>query len=310
MKDLMKIYAFVCLGLLLLGSCQKDGELPVPEPEKSRAEILIERLQNPKSDEVMIVAHRGEHQFFPENSLASIQSCIEKNIDIVEIDLRISADGEFVLIHDKTLERTTNGTGDVADKTLVQLKQLRLLDKDGNVTEAQIPTLREALELMKGKVLFMLDKSELYISSLLPILEETGTKQQAVFLFFDEYNVIKNRFKEHLHSIHYIPAVHRNNDDIPNYISTFQNQIAPAAFAFWIKEQDSEVHQSIAQAKGSQRIWLNTVEANQCAGRTDAVSLINPAQGWGWCLEQGADILLTDYPIDLLQYLRSINRHE
>ena len=310
MKGNLKISYWLLLGILFFISCQKEDVKVSTNSEKSHIDKLLQRFNDAGSNEVMIAAHRGDWQNNPENSLAAIQSCINKNIDIVEIDIRASADGEFVLMHDKTLDRTTNGRGEVAKKTLRQLKTLQLKDKNGKLTSEQIPTLREALLLMKDNILFMLDKSEVYISSIMPLLEETGTKHQAIFLFFDEYQTIKNRFKENRDSVLLIPAIHRSNDNIPKYVSDYQNLLQPAAFAFWIKNENSVVHQSMTGMQGQHRIWVNTYNADHCAGHTDAASLLDPEAGWGWCVQQGGNILLSDYPINLLQYLRNINRHE
>ncbi|MDT7828799.1 glycerophosphodiester phosphodiesterase family protein [Pricia sp. S334] len=64
---------------------------------------------------IMVAAHRAAHQRHPENSLAAVQESIRLGIDIIEIDLRMSKDGKFVLMHDSTVDRTTNGTGSVSD---------------------------------------------------------------------------------------------------------------------------------------------------------------------------------------------------
>ena len=74
-----------------------------------------------------------------------------------EIDPRLTRDSVIVLMHDVTIDRTTNGTGRVADYTLAELQQFRLKDRDGNLTEFRIPTLEEAIRWSQGKTILNLD---------------------------------------------------------------------------------------------------------------------------------------------------------
>ena len=85
----------------------------------------------------------------PENSLAALQAAVDLGIAGSEVDLRTSKDGHLVLIHDATLERTTNGQGQVSQLLLSDLKKLFLKDKKNNITRQRIPTLEQALKLLK-----------------------------------------------------------------------------------------------------------------------------------------------------------------
>ena len=99
-----------------------------------------------------IVAHRGNSSVAPENTLAAIQSAIDVGADMVEIDVYPTKDGEIVLLHDGTLDRTTNGTGSVSNYTLAELKELDAGSwKSLRYRGEKIP-LREALELAKDKI--------------------------------------------------------------------------------------------------------------------------------------------------------------
>jgi len=92
-----------------------------------------------------IIAHRGASALEPENTLRSISQAFQLNVDMVEVDVHQSNDGELMVIHDTLLDRTTNGTGLVREKTLSQLKEL-----DAGKGET-IPTLREVLKLVKER---------------------------------------------------------------------------------------------------------------------------------------------------------------
>ena len=88
-----------------------------------------------------VAAHRGGTAGAPENTLRAFRSAVALGAQMVELDLRRSRDGEVVVVHDETVDRTTNGTGTVADQTLAELQQW-----DAGQGE-QIPTLQQALEV-------------------------------------------------------------------------------------------------------------------------------------------------------------------
>lgn len=95
---------------------------------------------------VKIVAHRGASGYAPENTLLAFQKAIDLGCDKVELDVRLTKDKEIVVIHDDSVDRTTDGRGGVAQLTLKQIKKF-------NCTEKQkIPTLREVIDLCKGEI--------------------------------------------------------------------------------------------------------------------------------------------------------------
>ena len=107
---------------------------------------------------IYVAAHRGASASHPENTMEAFRAAIEMGVDQIETDVRITADGELVLIHDATVDRTTNGTGKVAQMTLAELKALDAgCKKDPKFTGAKIPTFRELLELVKDHPTMTLD---------------------------------------------------------------------------------------------------------------------------------------------------------
>ena len=90
---------------------------------ENRVEKLIRELNNPKSKKVFVVAHRGDWRNAPENSLQAFQNCIDMGVDMIELDLHMSKDSVLFLMHDNTVDRTTNGRGKVSDLTSDELKK-------------------------------------------------------------------------------------------------------------------------------------------------------------------------------------------
>ncbi len=116
------------------------------------------------------VAHRGATAYAPENTIAGFDLAVEMKADTIEIDLQRSKDGELVIIHDTTVDRTTDGTGKVGD---LLLEQLRSFDagswKGDQFAGEQIPTFEEILDRYHGKVGILI---ELKAPELYPGIEE------------------------------------------------------------------------------------------------------------------------------------------
>lgn len=101
-------------------------------------------LRGPQPSDPQMIAHRGGPVYAPENTLAAFRNAIEIGSDWLEFDVQRTKDGELVVIHDETVDRTTNGSGNVKDLTLQQIKAL-----DAGNGE-QVPTFDEVIALAKN----------------------------------------------------------------------------------------------------------------------------------------------------------------
>ena len=97
----------------------------------------------------LVAAHRGGALLWPENSLLAYRNALALGVDLLETDVHLTADGEVVVIHDPTFDRTTTSQGAVRDVKLADLLGVRLKAADGSVTGEQLPTLRELLDLLR-----------------------------------------------------------------------------------------------------------------------------------------------------------------
>ena len=133
----------------------------------------------------LVSAHRGGAlPGYPENCITTFENTLRHTFSILEIDLQSTKDGHLVLNHDPTLARTTTGTGRVVDRTLQELKELRLKDKDGNVTEYRIPTLDEALEWARGKTIVILDKKNVSVEVCVKKIEQHRAEAYAMLMAY------------------------------------------------------------------------------------------------------------------------------
>lgn len=99
-----------------------------------------------QSDQTEISAHRGAHVAVPENTAESIKWAGLLDYGFVEIDIQETKDGQYVLMHDEKIDRTTTGSGKIEDLTLEEIKSYDIVDEDGNETNYKVPTLKGALE--------------------------------------------------------------------------------------------------------------------------------------------------------------------
>lgn len=147
---------------------------------------LLKRLEQ-KS--LHIVAHRGAHLTYPENSIAAIEEAICLGASVVELDVRATKDGVLVLMHDKTLNRTTSGEGEVGKHTYAEIQKMHLRGAtDGEMSNLFIPTLQEALRICKGKIIVDLDFKEErreFVAKTYDLIAQEGMEDQVLFFLYD-----------------------------------------------------------------------------------------------------------------------------
>ncbi|MFS0576794.1 glycerophosphodiester phosphodiesterase family protein [Sporosarcina sp. 179-K 3D1 HS] len=151
MKRFLSILALMGIGITL--SSQPAFATPVNEISKQQQQQMIN------------VAHRGASGHAPENTMAAFQKGVDMKADYIEIDVQMTKDGELVLIHDTTVDRTTDGIGYVGDLTFEAIRQL---DAGSWFHEEyageKVPTFDEVLDSFRGKtgILIELKAPELY----------------------------------------------------------------------------------------------------------------------------------------------------
>ncbi|MEL0010384.1 MAG: glycerophosphodiester phosphodiesterase family protein [Bacteroidota bacterium] len=160
-------------------------------------------IQSPidNGDALFVIAHRGVSGTFPENTLRAFEEAIKVKAEMVELDVSISKDGVPVVIHDRTVDRTTDYSGEVQSFTLAELKAMEV---GGWFTEEYrgepFPTLREALELMKGKIAVNIEiQTEAVqdawqggiVDKTVHIVKELDMAEQVIYSSFD-YRVLEH----------------------------------------------------------------------------------------------------------------------
>ena len=278
----------------------------------TRADSLVKQLYTPNDKQIMITAHRGDWRNAPENSLQAFKNAIAIGVDVIELDLNKTKDGVVVIMHDQTIDRTTNGKGKPSDYTLAELKKFHLRNGLGRVTDHTIPTLEEVMLLVKDKVLINLDKSYPYYTEAYQILTKTGTLKQAIFKTDAIYDDVKSKYPDILDKITFMAVVDLDKPDAKQIIKDYQQHMKPVAFELNFKTDTSAVlaDNHYINQNGS-KIWINSLWPSLNAGHDDdkAVDLGNTKDSWDWLIAHGATIIQTDRPKELLNYLRKKSLH-
>lgn len=167
-----KILPLITLLFLLIAGCgPKDGEENYQKFKKFKD--TQDHFAYKTDSTILISGHRGGREAgFPENSIEGFQQVLSKSTAFFEIDPRLTKDSVIVLMHDETLDRTTNGTGKVSDYTWDELQAFRLLDFEGNITAAMIPKLEEVFDWTKKKTVVNLDKKDVPMQMIVDLIKE------------------------------------------------------------------------------------------------------------------------------------------
>lgn len=249
------------------------------------SQVFAEQPTVGERKQVDNVAHRGATGYAPENTIAAFDLAVEMKADYIEIDVQRSKDGELVLIHDTTVDRTTDGTGKVGDLTFEQLRSLDAGSWFGEQFEGEkIPTFDEILDRYHGKVgiLVEMKSPELYPGIEEQVAEELKErnldKPQNEKIIIQSFNFDSMKKMDKL-----LPKVpigvltsnraHTTPEALQEF-STYADWFNPS-YGIVTKELVNQVH-SLGMQIGS---W--TVRSQEAAD---------------FLFEMGVDAIITDYP--------------
>ena len=285
---------------------------------ESRTDKLLRELNNPKSEYVFVIAHRADWRNFPENSLEAIESAIKMGVDIVELDVHRTADGALVICHDKTINRTTNGKGKIAELTLDSIRNCRLRAGHNAVTRYKMPTLEEALDVCKGRVLINLDKAVNYYDQIMDMLVARKMADQVIMKSSKTAPYMKKFFAKHDVNMLYMPIVNYTSKAWAKHEALFQGYLETdlpfIAFEMcWDGSLANEKKVFNKVLKSGKRLWINTLWGKLCGGKEngydDDAAVGNEEKIYGKILSYGTSMIQTDRPQMLIKYLESTGRH-
>ncbi|MCM4168599.1 hypothetical protein KCTC52924_02177 [Arenibacter antarcticus] len=252
---------------------------------------------NNKPQRVLVAAHRATNEHFPENSLAAIEESIRIGVDIVELDIRQSKDGELVIMHDRTLDRTTNSSGKVEDYTLKELKGFQLIIRD-SITEERIPTFEEVLKLTKGKILIDIDfklEDMPSIEKTYALIQKYGMENQILFFLYDYQET--PTLQQLDSNIRIMPRAY-SKKEVRAILKMDHIDIIHVDESYYKDRTMRRITNSGA------RIWINAL------GKYDEMERLEKDSGFNTLLrKKHVNVIQTDLPEALLKYLRAHNLH-
>lgn len=297
---------YVLLGFLLvfgtLTSCfrenskttTQDKEIPKSNSFKSKnfklksVDDLYQFLTYEEGRYPLVSAHRGGTAHgYPENAIETFSYFANKMPLIIECDIRLSKDSVMVLMHDETLDRTSNGKGNIADFTLSELKNFKLKDDEGNITNFRIPTLEEALVWGNGNVIYTLDvKQDVSYEKLSQLINKVSAQPYVVII---TYNTRQARAMHNINPDLMLSVSIKSTKDLTALADTGIPDTKVVAFigtAHPKKDLVDRIHQH-----GIKTI-LGTI------GNLDRQADSKGYQVYAEYVDNGADILSTDRPLE------------
>jgi len=243
------------------------------------------QLKPPKNYGIYVIAHRGAHNGIPENTLVAYQKAIDLGADFVEVDIRTSSDGEFVSIHNRTIDAYVEGkTGLVHDYTLAELKSLDVGKRIGPQWEkTRIPTFKEILDLCKGNCGIYLDLKDAPIPALVALIKEKDMINDVLWCISD--------YKEMSELMNSCPECILMPD--PGDLDEFT----------MILKEFNPVVVAPVWSDLSQRL----IQMSKNAAALVFVDERDP-QSWEQALKWGVDGIQTDHPEKLIRYLTTMNQ--
>ncbi|GGE76685.1 glycerophosphodiester phosphodiesterase [Priestia taiwanensis] len=229
----------------------------------------------------LIFAHRGVKSTHPENTMIAFKEAVNVGADGIELDVQLSKDGEIIVIHDETLDRTTTGKGAVQDYTLEELKQIDAGEKFNTVFKGEtIPTLREVFEWATTNKLLLnveLKNDVIHYNELeekvIALIEEFELHSRIILSSFNHQSIAK--------------------------LSTLAPELEHALL---YEEKENEIVQNIHQNRANgfhpNFKWLTEemIKEVQQAGFIVRPYTVNNMADVQRMIDYGVDVIITDYP--------------
>ncbi|WP_313198289.1 glycerophosphodiester phosphodiesterase family protein [Rhizobium sp.] len=256
-----------------------------------------------------VVAHRGIWRNAPENSLTAIQRAIVAGYDVVEIDIRRSADGGLFLLHDDTLERMAGL--DQRPETLASsdLAVLRLRDRDGGERNAftleRLPSLAEVFELTRGRIFLHLDvKDREVIPDVIALAKAMGVEHEVDFWAALKTEKDLNWIRKTIlpHDALFLAKTRLNVPGAATQLALLHD-LSPAVCEIYFDRLEELTAVKDLTRNTGMALWVNTLDSVACAGFTDTAALADPDAVWGRLIDAGISVIQTDEAAALKSYL-------
>ena len=310
--QILMLLVVACVGLMSCSQRLHEGTAG----QAGRTDKIVAALHDASTKYVVVVSHRGDWRNYPENSIPAIESVIRMGVDVMELDVKMTRDSVLVLSHDWTLDRTTTGSGNISDYTYEQLLAFDLKRGHGiAIPGLKIPTLRQALEVCKDRIVVNVDQGFDYYDQVLAITEELGMTDQVLIKSGLPLDKVQQRMSRHAHKMMYMPVVSvSGSSDMTTFNSYLASPAAvPIAFELCFGTLDDNVKNTARRVlDAGSKVWVNTIWGSLCGNYDDdrAYDSPDPDKVYGPILDLGTSIIQTDRPEFLINYLEKKGRRK
>ena len=269
-------------------------------------------LKQTAKEKIIVVAHRGVWSGnIPCNTIAAYNAALAQGADMIEIDVDMSADKKLWIFHPGMERALLHIANRMKYMTSDEIKYLRYVNVDDVPTQFGLNTLEEILEEYKGKCYINVDKFWLYPREITEMVRRHNMMDQ-ILVKTEAMKEFLSIIEEHCPDVQYM-AVVRKPEEIDlvksynlNYVGNevlFATEDSLFASPEFIEQQH----------KDDMLVWCNTIVYNYrtvlAAGHNDDISAAgDPDNGWGWVADRGFDLIQTDWPMMLIDYLKRTNR--
>ncbi|MGF9565955.1 glycerophosphodiester phosphodiesterase family protein [Neorhizobium sp. JUb45] len=257
-----------------------------------------------------IVAHRGAWHGAPENSLAAIERAIAVGADVVELDIRKSADGELFIMHDDTLLRMAGIDRDAETFTIAELKAIALREDDGGehraTTDQRIPTLKEVLEIIRGRIFTDLDlKDRGLFSEVAACAREMNAASyvdlKTRVMTREELDWVR---AQNIDGVAFMAMSKFTAESIHETMALL-SEIRPFMCEMRFDSLDTIKANRQIFRDANMALWTNTLNMEASGEWVDKTALADPDRIWGTLMEAGVSVFQTDEPEALKAYLQA-----
>jgi len=317
----MKKFLLILAAALYVAACS-------PKPQyANRAEAIAAQIRDPQSKYIVVASHRGDWRNYPENSIPAIESVIRMEADIVEIDIRMTADSVLVLCHDSDVRRTTDFSSVfrdqkgksalVKDLTLAEIKSLGMNRAHGvTIDTLHIPTLEEALLCTRDRICVNIDKGYDYYDEVLEITERLGVTGQVLIKGKKSIEAVAEHESRYTNNMMYMPVVDIQKESGRKLFDSYMEQgVVPLAYEVCWQSNDDGAFLDDAQKIVNQgsKVWVNTIWASLCGGDGNDDDAANecrdPGEVYQQYIDAGVSMIQTDRPALLIGWLKKQGRH-
>ncbi len=234
----------------------------------------------------LVSCHRGCTERAPENTLAAARDAVRLGADLIECDLRTTADGHLVVLHDSTVDRTTDGFGPISGMTLAQVRRLCIRDtRFASVGRHHVPTLSELVKVVRGRAGFYFDTKDVHPLALKHVIGDSQVIAKSfAYISIDEASLWKRHIPE-LRLMATAPDDVRTPQQLKAFVSHFQ-----------LSALDGPLTLSAEQLKAAAELGVVYLP--------DTLTLSEGPEIWSDVIARGAGGIQTDRPSALTDFLK------